>query len=246
VTAFAELVPPPDRGRVYSETFRGGLADAGPAGRVRLDALARWMQDVAYGDVEEAGAAGEGLWLVRRARLLVERAPAFREAVEARTWCSGLGRVWAERRTELRGDDGARADATALWVFVDPATSRPRSIGDVMKRGYAAAAAGRRVTARLRHPEPPDDAAGEPWRFRAADLDLADHVNNTAAWAAVEELLAAGGRQGGERLDVEVEYRAPAGAGEGRLLRAPDGGALWLVGPDGQLHASALVRRPRA
>ena len=153
------------------------------------------------------------------------------------TWCSGLGRVWAERRTSLRGAGGAEADAVALWVFLDAGTARPQPLDEVMTGGYEEAAGGRRVGARLRQPTtPPPGAAATPWRFRVADLDLAAHVNNTAAWAAVEEVLGAPVAA----LDAEVEYRAPADAGEGTLVR--DGGRLWLLGPDGELHASADVR----
>src|SRR3954470_6938723 len=73
-----------------------GLADATASGRVRLDAIARWLQDVAYADVVDAGLAGRGAWLVRRARLRVESFPRFGEPVSLRTFCSGAGRVAAE------------------------------------------------------------------------------------------------------------------------------------------------------
>ncbi len=241
-TTFAELVPEPAAGRVHPGEAWGGLSDTAPGGRVRLDALARWLQDVAYADVEDAGRDGLGLWIVRRTRLRVRRFPGFRERVALRTWCSGLGRVWAERRTSLRGADGAEADAVALWVFLDAETARPQSLEEVMTGGYEDAAGGRRVGARLRQPTTtPPGAAATPWRFRAADLDLAAHVNNTAAWVAVEEVLGDGTPV--VAVDAEVEYRAPAGAGEGTLVR--EGGRLWLLGPGGELHASADVRAER-
>src|SRR4051812_13262087 len=98
-----ELVPPVSGGRVFEATVRAGLADAGPTGRVRLDALARWLQDVAYEDVEDAGLVERATWVVRRLRIRVERFPRFGDRVTVRTWCSGLGRMWAERRTALEG-----------------------------------------------------------------------------------------------------------------------------------------------
>jgi len=48
----AEMLP---QGRVFSLTRRPLLGDCAPSGRVRLDAIARWLQDVAYTDVEDAG-----------------------------------------------------------------------------------------------------------------------------------------------------------------------------------------------
>src|SRR4051794_2583555 len=139
-------------GRVYERCLLPGLGDAGPGGRVRLDALARWLQDTAYADVRDAGVAEEGGWVVRRTAVRVERFPRFGEPVTLRTWCSGLGRAWAERTTTVAGEHGAAASAVALWVHVDPATGRPRPFSGDELRVFEASAAGRVVKARLRHP----------------------------------------------------------------------------------------------
>ena len=49
--ALSELVPLPQQGRVFEQVFRPGFADCAPSGRLRVDAVARWLQDVAYADV---------------------------------------------------------------------------------------------------------------------------------------------------------------------------------------------------
>ena len=43
-----------------------GIADAVGSGRVRVDAIARWLQDVAYADIIDAGFDEGGAWVVRR------------------------------------------------------------------------------------------------------------------------------------------------------------------------------------
>ena len=96
--AFTELVPLPAKGRVYEGTAKPGLADCAPSGRVRLDTIARWLQDVAYGDVADAAVADVAVWVVRRTRIRVERFPRFGELCRLQTFCSGFGRAWAERR----------------------------------------------------------------------------------------------------------------------------------------------------
>src|SRR5207248_7240403 len=92
---FTELVPPPASGRVFEQALRPGLADCGPTGRARLDGLARMFQDVAYADIDDAGVADLSLWVVRRMRIKVDRFPRFGDHVRARTFCSGMGRMWA-------------------------------------------------------------------------------------------------------------------------------------------------------
>jgi acyl-ACP thioesterase len=232
-----ELVPPPSTGRVFTDRARAGLGDVAPSGRVRLDAIARWLQDAAFADLIDSGVPDDGVWVVRRLRLRVERFPVFREAVSVATWCSGSGSLVAERRSTVRGDQGGLVEAVALWVHLDPGGARPRPMADGFDDVYGPSAAGRRVRARLRHPgAPPDAVRTEPWRFRAADLDLADHVNNAVYWQVLEEELAPDGARG--PLDVEIEHRAPGDAGEAALLL--DGEMLWITGPGGDVLASFL------
>jgi acyl-ACP thioesterase len=233
-----EIVEPTGRGRVFDMAVRGGLADAAPSGRVRLDAIAGWLQDVARADVDEGLDGEEWLWIVRKTRIRVETFPRWGEPCSAHTWCSGTGSMWAERRTTITGD-GAHVEAVALWVRVDEERGRPIPPGEACVRLYEESAGGRRVKARLRHPAPPPDAARSSWRFRAAELDMAEHINNAAYWTVVEEELLAGAEP--TWFDGEIEFRAGAQAGEATVLA--DGDRRWILGPDGELSASVMISR---
>jgi acyl-ACP thioesterase len=236
VQELTEIIDASGRGRTFDVPVRGGLSDAAPSGRVRLDAIATWLQDVARADLDDALGGEEWLWIVRRARISVTRFPVYGEPCTARTWCSGTGPMWAERRTSITGP-AARVEAVALWVRIDEERGRPVPPGDACVAIYEESAGGRRVKARLRHPRPPADAQRAPWRFRAAELDLAGHVNNAAYWAIVEEELAAAPEP--DAFDGEIEFRAGAQAGDAVVLR--DGLRRWIVGPDGELSASVLL-----
>src|SRR5262249_20061358 len=127
--SFTELVDPVPGGRLYEGAFRAGLGDTSPTGRVRVDAIARWVQDVAYADVEDARLTDRAAWVVRRTRIRIERFLSFREPVTAVTYASGFGKMWAERRTTLTGPQ-ARVETVGLWVHLDPATGRPIPFAD--------------------------------------------------------------------------------------------------------------------
>lgn len=228
-----ELVPPPSSGRVFERTVAPGLADATGSGRVRLDAIARWLQDVAYGDIVDAGLAERGAWVVRRARMRVESFPRFGEPVSVRTFCSAAGRLAAERRTTVSGGDAA-VEAVAMWIHVDTETLRPLRLGEEFQKVYGESAGSRKANFRLGHPDPPADAVRSPWRFRASDLDIAGHVNNAAYWEPVEELFAETGEP--DSADLETEYREPAQPGDAAIVRA--GPMMWVTGADGAIHAS--------
>ena len=95
------------------------------------------------------------------------------------------------------------------------------------------------MRARLRHPAaPPDGAARLPWRFRAADLDLAGHVNNAVYWQVLEEELVAADPAGG--VDAEIEYRTPGDTGEAVVVPGEDGMRWITAGGD----VLATVRLP--
>jgi acyl-ACP thioesterase len=230
----SEIVPVPGVGRIYEQAIRPGLADAAPSGRIRMDALARWVQDIAYMDVEDAGVVAQSAWVVRRMRIRVERFPRFGEPVHGLTFCSGYGRLWAERRVTFENDT-ARVDVASVWVHLSPQSRLPTPLPDSFGHIYAESAQGRRVKARLRHPSPNGDEQRTPWFFRATDADMAEHVNNAAYWEPLEELLAA--RPDPERLDAEIEFREPAQSGQAVLLHGT-GGALWIAAEDGRVHAS--------
>jgi acyl-ACP thioesterase len=238
-----ELISPPVDGRVFSEDLRPGLADCAPSGRIRLDALARWLQDVAYADVDDAGVAQSAVWVVRRARMCVKRFPRFGERFRLSTFCSGLGRMWAERRTTIARPDADESDveAVAVWVHLN-SSGRPTPLTPRELEIYGSAAAGRRVTARLRHPAPSSPERRWPWTFRATDCDLADHVNNAAYWQPLEEELLAGADP--EHIDVEIEYRVPAQPGAKVILC--EGERRWIADEGGEVNASILVRPQRS
>jgi len=212
-----------------------GIADADANGRCRLDAIARWLQDVAYADLIDAGFEGRGAWIVRRTRIQVEAFPRFGEELAARTFCSGIGRFSAERRHSIRGE-AAAVETVALWVCLDPKRGRPMRFPPDFLAVYEESAAGRDANVRLRHPDPPADADRSSWTFRASEMDPAGHVNNSHYWTPLEEELAGAPEPGS--IDAEVEYRDPAMPGEVALLRA--GTSLWITGTDGAVHASIL------
>jgi acyl-ACP thioesterase len=242
VTApFSELVEPRPGGRVFERSLRPGLADSAPDGRVRLDAFARWLQDVAYADVADAGLAERSHWVVRRTRLRVARFPRFGESLTLRTFCSGLGRMWAERRTSIArpGSGIADLEAVALWIHLDPASGRPAPLVEDAVDLFRGSAGDRRVRARLRHAGPDGVARTRSWAFRATDLDLAGHVNNAAYWQPLEEDLLEGPPVAG--IDAEMEFRVPSQPGDKLVLGRAD--HLWIADPDsGEVHASLAFR----
>lgn len=218
----------PPQGRVFATTRQVRSTDVIPAGRLRLDALARYLQEAAEDDVSDAGWDGSYFWLLRRVALVIRGFPAHRERISLRTYCSATGPRWAERTTTVSGAGGDLIQSTAIWVAVSAGDGRPVPLDESFQQVYGPSTEGRQVSARLSHPGPPGSVPGRPWPLRAADFDPAGHVNNSIHWAAVEDELAG--------LDwlpglAELEYHRPIRPGaEPELVSSQDPGELraWL------------------
>jgi len=175
-------------------------------GRLRLDAVARYLQDVAIEDVSETGwGTPEHLWFIRRIRIEV-REPFLRDReVELVTWCSGLAAIAAGRRWSVSGDGGGRIEVDSVWIHLDPDQRPARIEGfDV----YAEATGGRGVSTRLEL-SPPVDGTARRWPLRASDVDLHGHVNNAVYWQAVEDALREAPLDAYGPLAAELDYRDP-------------------------------------
>lgn len=160
-------------------------------GRLRLDGLARILHNAATLDNESSPAADKGLWILRKVVARLSMWPRYLEAIETRTWCSGLGRAWAERRTDLYHDETRVGEAKALWVNVSSTTGFPRSLPEGFLDIFGASANGRTVKPRfeLSVPDGQPSSAGSI-ALRYSDLDIVDHVNNAIHLALAEEVLA--------------------------------------------------------
>jgi acyl-ACP thioesterase len=240
-----DLVPVPATGRVFERGRRVRLGDASPAGRLRLDALARYLQDVSNDDTRDAGLPDELTWVVRRIVVAVDHFPHFGEELTLRTFCSGTGSRWAERRVAVTGDAGSQVDASTLWVFLDE-RHRPAPLPPGFLDLFGEAAGGRQVRARLELPTSPSAGARwQTWPVRFTDFDVLGHMNNAAYWSAVEEVLSSR-RHLRAPMRAELEFRTAVEAGAGVELAVADdesgGVSIWLT--DGHTtFAAARVSR---
>jgi acyl-ACP thioesterase len=225
------VVPIPAQGRTFAESRRVRLTDMDPLGRLRLDAVARFLQEIAIDDVDETGwGAPDHLWFVRRMRVDVLEPFLADRAVELVTWCSGLATLAAGRRWSLTGDRGGRIEVDSVWIHLD-AQQRPTRI-----RGfdaYALAAGGHRVSTRPQLADPPTDGPRTPWPLRVSDIDLHGHVNNTVYWQAIEHVLRGAGPELGRPLHARLDFRDPLDLGD-RL-------ELAVTGDEHQLDLGFVV-----
>ena len=113
--------PLPVSGRTFRTRYRVRLSDTDATGRLRLDAVARYLQDAATDDVAETGwGAPEHLWVIRRIELDVLEPFLADTEVDVVTWSSGSAAVAAARRWTVTGDAGGRIEVDSVWIHLGP------------------------------------------------------------------------------------------------------------------------------
>ncbi|MEV0298299.1 acyl-ACP thioesterase domain-containing protein [Nocardia sp. NPDC050710] len=209
--------------------------------RVRLDAVARYLQDIGFEhlDAVEDGDTHRG-WVVRRTVIDVLKPIEFGEHVTLRRWCSALSNRWCNMRVQICGSGGGLIETEGFLIHFGTETGMPARMSDRFMAPMMAATTEHRLRwkAVLTDPLPAADEAGvDELRFplRVADIDLLDHVNNAVYLGAVEERLAAYPDLTAGAHRVVIEYAKPLQAGEEvRLVGRRTGSALdiWIAVAD--------------
>lgn len=240
-----EMVPRVRTGREFTWRRRVRLGDATPNGRLRLDAVARFLQDVANDDSRDAEWSDPHWWVVRRTVIDVFAFPNYLQEIDLVTWCGGFGSHWAERRTQILSLDGEpMIEAASLWIHIDKDTMQPTRVPDDVAATLGPSSNGRTVNARLilkdREFAVDTETVTAPWPLRFVDFDTVGHMNNAAYWTMVEEhLVAHRDVRAPLRAVVEHVVQVDPGASVQRhtAVRDSDDLEMQLVG-SGTMHAA--------
>ena len=219
------------------------MADVGADRRARLDAIARYLHDVAEDDAQTATLPLTIGWVLRSTRMEVSTFPVLGEDLVLHTYCSATASRWAERTTVVHGTQGARVAAASIWVAVDAQSGAPARLDEWFFALYGPSANGRRASARLALGGP-DERTLEgalPWPLRRSDVDAWGHVNNAVAWAALEDAVEIGPS---DAVAALVEHHAAIDPRtEVALASLLDGDewSVWLLDPAAGANRSVLV-----
>ncbi|MEA2629940.1 MAG: hypothetical protein QOE66_159 [Chloroflexota bacterium] len=220
----------PDR---CSAPYRVRFDEGGPDGLVRTSVLLRYTQDLAGYHSAARGYgrdwyAARGItWLVRAAEVAVVAPIAVGDELIGTTHVVGWRRVWARRRTEFVGTDGALVAWVHIdWVLLD-LRGAPTRIPAEFEAVFGAPVAAFGL-ARVDLGEVPADAPRTTFTVRPQELDPMDHVNNAAYADWLDESVMAVGGPGPVRAVPRLARLEYARAAEPRAVVTA---AVWPAGP---------------
>jgi len=216
----------------HLRTFQVRYYECDTYGRVNHTNYLRYMQEAA---LDASAAAGYDLaryeainrfWLVRATDIEILRSLGYRDSVQVKTWVANFRRTRSRRLYELRllESEELVARAHTDWAFLDSTTGRPTPIPPEMVAAFFPEG-----SPEIAGPRFPSQPPAPPGVFRMrrpvewGDIDGAQHVNNTAYLAFMEDCgirVAAAHGWPVARMQAEgfaavarrhqIEYRQPA------------------------------------
>ncbi len=246
----------------FTADYRVRTGDIDQEMRVRLDGLARYLQDVANDNIAVTDFAdSDPFWIIRRTVIDVIEPLTWPSDFQVERWCGALSTRWTDMRVTLRGTaqtnrfnpeprpDGL-VETNAFWINMTE-SGMPARISDTAMDTLTKMTDEHRLRWKAMNPGvAPDPADVElPDRehvLRSTDFDPYRHLNNAAYFAAVEDELV-------DHLDLlegphraVIEYLRPVTPGVPitvRRVREADCLLMWMLIPDddGALVTAASV-----
>ncbi|BBY30877.1 acyl-[acyl-carrier-protein] thioesterase [Mycolicibacterium sediminis] len=240
------LSPLPEQGYVYRTSWPVTTGDIGGTLHLRLDGVARYIQEAGAENLIDAGEAeSHPHWIVQRTVIDVIEPIEWPTEVTLSRWCSALSTRWCTMRVDLVGSEGGRIETEGFWIAINKDTLTPQRVTDTLIERFASTTQEHRLKWRpwLENPETTTDQT--PFALRRTDIDIFEHVTNTAYWHAVHELIALAPDVCTAPFRAVVEYRRPIQYGEDVTIRYTRGEddvhAALAVGDD--VRAAILLRR---
>jgi acyl-ACP thioesterase len=240
------LVELPDSGYVYQTGWRLATSDIDEHRRLRLDGVARDIQEVGAEHLADAQLAEvHPHWIVLRTVIDVIEPIELPSDITFRRWCAGLSTRWCSMRVQLEGSAGGRIETEGFWICMNKDTLTPSRLADSCLARFGTTTDNHRLKWRPWLTEPIHNGIDTPFPLRRTDIDLFEHVNNTIYWHGILEILGQVPELAAAPHRAVLEYRSPIKFGELVTIRSEyHGDAVrmhFVVGDD--VRAAALVRK---
>jgi len=186
------LAPLPQEGMGFATAWPIRAGDVDPYNRLRLDAVARYLEDVAWEELRSGFFhRTDPVWVVRRTVIDVVRPILWPDRVELRRWCSAMSTRWANMRVQITSENGGLIETEGFWINLNESTMMPTRISDEGQAHLSRTTTETRLRWRpwLTDATPPESDVDLPFPVRATDIDQFNHVNNAVYWQAVEHSL---------------------------------------------------------
>ena len=125
--------------KIWSEQFNVNWYDTDLNGRIKMSAVANFLQETAWRHANHLGFGYEDaqkrneFWVVVGMMIRMTGSPEWGQTITVQTWPKGIDRLFAFRDYKVMRTDGSVIGAaTSTWMILDQDTRRPKSV-DIVK-----------------------------------------------------------------------------------------------------------------
>ncbi|GAC67844.1 acyl-[acyl-carrier-protein] thioesterase [Gordonia soli] len=248
--------------RFFEGGYRVRTGDVDQEMRVRLDAVARYLQDVANDNIEVTEFRDtDPFWIVRRTVIDVIRPFSWPAGFTAQRWCGALSTRWTNMRVRLTAEHETNRfnpdprppgliETEAFWINVND-QGMPSRLTDGAFEMLSSMTDEHRLRWKAMNPDKaPDpgtiDLPDREHVLRSTDFDPFKHLNNAAYLEAIEDELVDHPDLVTGRHRAVIEYLRPIVPSSKltlRRVREADRLLVWMLidGPDGDVQVAATV-----
>jgi len=210
--------------------------DADFKGRVTLEALFHYLQEVAWENARSNNFGYEFMqkehayWVLSKVRLELELLPQWNEDIKVQTWPKGGDGFFAFRDFLLHNEQGIFGRAASHWLIVDQQSKRPKKVNNYFfsNEHYCQDNALPDATlAKLSIAK--DLAETEEKRVHFSDLDVNQHVNNATYVKWCLDALPMKRVKNCPVQSIEINYLAELLGGETIEIGYLQEGAKYLI-----------------
>ncbi|WP_405497998.1 acyl-[acyl-carrier-protein] thioesterase [Nocardia sp. NBC_00511] len=241
----SRLAAVPATGHIFDVTQRLGTVDMGEDQGLRIDGIARLLQDAGVDHlIHENALDSHPHWIVRRTVIDVLRPVEWPAQLRLRRWCSGVSPRWCTMRVRIDSDAGGLIETEGFWIHMNKDTMSPSRLADQFFELMSSTTPDHRLRWKQWLDTPVPGIGGIRFPLRRTDTDHFQHITNTAYWHAVHEFTA-------EAHDLTrfphryiLEYNKPIHYGElvdVHTAHGPDSLTLWFT-VDRDVRAVAQLR----
>lgn len=206
------LAPLPEEGTGFDSAWPVRAGDIDQYNRLRFDAVARYLQDIAWEQLTGTFLnRTDPNWIVRRTVIDVIRPVLWPDDVQLLRWCSSMSTRWTNMRVRLTSGNGGLIETEGFWINISESNNMPARISDEGLAYLARSTSEHRLRWRpyLTDATPPESDTDLPFPVRATDIDQYNHVNNACYWQAVEQFLVEYPKLVAAPHRAVIEYVAP-------------------------------------
>ena len=187
--------------------------ECGADGRVKLQLLMDWLQDIAAEHAEKLGCGMEDLmeskriWVLSRLKIRILRFPGLKEDLELLTYPSGHDRLFAYRQYCISSGNEELVHGSSAWLMLDGATYRPQSMEKVFTVPLPANEDRPRYFEKFDKIPDVENDRKISCRVGVSDIDLNLHLNNAVYARYIEDVLGVIAPDTGKRIkELQINF----------------------------------------